>query len=178
MAIVTAQAQLVALFNAKNSGLAQALAVGDVDFGAVAAYTPADGQDTRNSKLTITAKSDSAHFTGDKELHFTRLAASIVGAKAVTDDQADWDTDAELLAFLNADVIAAGKTQDAFALSELTITRTDGADADAGKKIIKVDLNAGHIKYLPGTIATYTITQEIVKQDLSASNGELDGFTA
>lgn len=178
MAIVTAQAQLVALFNAKNPSLAQALAVADVDFGAVATYTPADGQDTRNSKLTITAKEGNTHFTGAKELHYTRLAAEVVGAKAVTDDQADWDTDAEVLAFLNADVIAAGKTEDAFALGDLTITRTDGADADAGKKIIKVDINAGHIKYLPGTIATYTITQEIVQQDLSATNGELDGFTA
>lgn len=40
MAIVSAQAQLVALFNAKNTGLAQALVVADIDFGAVAAYTP------------------------------------------------------------------------------------------------------------------------------------------
>ncbi len=171
----TAQAQLVALFNADNSGLAQALAESDVTFGAVAEYTPADGGDTRNSKLTITAVAESTHFTGEKELHYTRLTAGIVGAKAVTADQADWDTDAEVLAFLNADVVTAGKTDDAFAASELTFTRTDGEN---GEKIIKVDINAGHLKYLPGTVATYTVTQEIQKTDLSSTNGELNGFSA
>lgn len=170
----TAQAQLIALFNTGNSGLAQALAESDVTFGAVAAYTPADGSDTRNSKLTITAVSESTYFSGEKELHYIRLAAGIVGAKAVTDDQADWDTDAEVLAFLNADVVTAGKTDDAFATSELTFTRTDGEN---GEKIIKVDIKAGHLKYLPGTVATYTVTQEIQKTELSSTNGELNGFS-
>lgn len=174
----SAKAQLIALFNTANASLPQALAEADVTFGAVAAYTPADGGDTRNSKLTLTAVAESTHFTGEKELHYTRLAASIVGAKAVTDDQADWDTDAEVLAFLNADVAAAGNTVDQFALADLTITRTDGADGDAGKKIIKVDINAGHIKFLAGTLATYTITQEVTKTDLSSTNGELNGFSA
>lgn len=173
MAIKSFQEQLVALFNAKNSSLAQALTVADVDFGAAAAL--AGGTGGRNTKLTVTAKAESTHFTSALELHYIRLAANVVGAKAVTDDQADWDTDAEVLAFLNADVIAAGKTEDAFALSELTITRTDGEN---GAKVIAVDIKAGHIKYLPGQLAVYTITQEIVKTDLSAANGELDGFTA
>ncbi|ANZ50601.1 hypothetical protein STRATTON_176 [Erwinia phage vB_EamM_Stratton] len=171
----TAQAQFIAMFNADNTGLAQALVEADVTFGAVAEYDPADEADTRNSKVTLTAVAESTHFTGEKEFHFTRLAASIVGAKAVTDDQADWDTDAEVLAFLNADVITAGKTDDAFALSELDIVRTDGAD-DA--KVITVTIKAGHLKFLPGDVAVYTITQEITKTDLSTTNGELNGFTA
>ncbi|QVW56304.1 hypothetical protein pEaSNUABM6_00168 [Erwinia phage pEa_SNUABM_6] len=174
MATITPQAQLVALFNAKNSSLPQALAVSDVTFGAVAEYTPGDGSDTRNSKLTITAASESEHFTGSKELHYTRLSSGIVGTKAVTADQADWDTDEEVLAKLNADVIAAGKTSDAFAASDLTITRSDG---DNGAKVIDIRINAGHIKYLPGQVATYTITEEIQKTDMSTTNGELDGFT-
>ena len=174
MAIVSAQAQLVALFNAKNTGLAQALVVADIDFGAVAAYTPADHKDKRNAKLTITAKSGSEHFTGEKELHYTRLAgAALVGNKALTEDQADWDTDEEVLAKFNADVIAAGKTEDAFVASELTFTRTDGG---SGEKIITVAIKAGHIKYIEGDAAVYTITQVVVKTDLGTTDGELSGF--
>ncbi|QVW28678.1 hypothetical protein pEaSNUABM8_00181 [Erwinia phage pEa_SNUABM_8] len=175
MAIVSAQAQLVALFNTKNSGLAQALAVADVDFGAVAELT--GGSEGRNSKVTITAKAGSTHFSGEKELHYIRLAAGIVGAKAVTADLADWDTDDEVIAFLNADVITAGKTEDAFVASELTISRS-GAGTDEDPQVIVVAIKDGHIKYLAGTVATYTVTQEIVKTDLASTNGELDGFTA
>lgn len=174
MAVISAQDQLVALFNAANSGLANPLTSADVTFGAVADYAPADSGDTRNSKLTITATAESANFTGEKELHYTRIdSLNIIGAKAVTADQADWDTDEEVLAFVNADLITAGKTEDAFALSELTITREDG---DGGEKIITVMVKEGHIKYQPASLAVYTVTQEVVKTDLSTTNGELDGF--
>lgn len=174
MAVISAKDQLVALFNAANSGLASPLTSADVTFGAVAEYSPADSGDTRNSKLTITATAESANFTGEKELHYTRIdSLNIIGAKAVTADQADWDTDEEVLAFVNADLIAAGKTEDAFALSELTITREDGSN---GEKVITVMVKEGHIKYQPASLAVYTVTQEIVKTDLSTTNGELDGF--
>lgn len=173
MAIKSFQEQLVALFNTKNSSLPQALTVADVDFGAVA--TLEGGTAGRNSKLTITAKAESVHFSSALELHYIRLAAAVIGAKAVTDDQADWDTDEEVLAFVNADLIAAGKTEDAFALTDLTIERTDGED---GKKVITVNVKDGNIKYLPGVLATYTVTQEIVKTVLSTTDGELDGFKA
>lgn len=171
MAIKSFKEQLVALFNTKNSSLAQALTVADVDFGAVA--TLEGGSAGRNSKLTITAKAESVHFTGALELHYTRLPPTFVVDKPVTDDLADWDTDEEVLAFVNADVIAADRTQDAFALSELTIDRTDGED---GVKVITVSVKDGNIKYLPGVLATYMVTQEIVKTDLSTTDGELDGF--
>lgn len=170
MAIKSFQEQLVALFNTKNSSLPQALTVADVDFGAVA--TLEGGTAGRNSKLTITAKAESVHFAGALELHYTRLAVSF-GAKAVTDDQADWDTDVEVLAFVNADLIAAGLSEDALALTDLTIERTDGEN---GAKVITVNVRDGNIKYLPGVLVTYTVTQEIVKTDLSTTNGELDGF--
>lgn len=169
----TAQSQLVAIFNTDNPSLAQALTDTDVTFGAVAEYAPADETDTRNTNVSITAVEDSTHFTGTKELHYTRLAASVVGAKAVTDDQADWDADDEVLAFLNADVISAGKPDDSFVASELELVRTDGEN---GEKIITIAIKAGHLKYLPGTLATYTITQEVQKTDLSSTNGELNGF--
>lgn len=174
MAIVTPEAQLVALFNAKNSGMPQALTVADVDFSVASVLD--GGSEGRNSKATITAKTGSEHFTGAKELHYTRLAASIVGAKAVTADLADWDTDAEVLAILNADVIAAGKTEDAFELDELTITR-DGTGTDEDPMVITVALNPGHLKYIDGQVAVYTVTEEIQKTDLSGTDGELDGFT-
>lgn len=175
MAIKSAKDQLIALFNAKNPSLPQALTADDVTFGAVAAYAPADGGDTRNSKLTITATEGNAHFKNALELHYTRKAAGIVGAQAVTADQADWDTDAEVLAFLNADVITAGQTEDAFAEADLTFTRTDGEN---GAKVIEVAIKDGHLKFLAGVVATYTITQEVTQSDLSAANGELDEFDA
>lgn len=155
MAIKSFQEQLVALFNTKNSSLAQALAVSDVDFGAVADLDGGTGG--RNTKVTLTAKAESTHFTSAIELHYIRLSAGVVGPKAVTADQADWDTDEEVLAFVNADVIAAGKTEDAFALSELTITRTDGED---GAKVIDVAIKDGHIKYLAGQLVTYTVPKK------------------
>lgn len=173
MAIKSFEEQLVALFNAKNGSLAQALSADDVTLSVATAL--AGGTEGRNTKLTLTAEAASVHFTGSKEIHYIRLPAAIVGAKAVTDDQADWDTDAEVLAFLNADVIAAGATEDAFTAAELSFERTDGG---SGEKIITVTVNPGHLKYLEGTVATYTITQEIVKTDLSTTDGELDGFTA
>ncbi|ANZ48459.1 hypothetical protein BIZ78_gp116 [Erwinia phage vB_EamM_Caitlin] len=174
MAIVTPQAQLVALFNAKNSGLAQALTVADIDFGTVSVLDGGTGG--RESKVTITAKAGSEHFTGAKELHYTRLAAGIVGAKAVTAALADWDTDEEVLAVLNADVITAGKTEDAFALADLTIGRT-GTGTDEDPMVITITINAGHLKYNEGQVAVYTVTEEIQKTDLSGTDGELDGFT-
>lgn len=116
MAVISAKDQLVALFNAANSGLP--------------------------SPLTAA-------------------------------DQAEWDTDEEVLAFVNAELFGDGETEDPFALSELTITREDGS---SGEKIITVKVKEGHIKYQPASLAVYTVTQPIVKTDLSTTNGELGGF--
>lgn len=173
MAVVSAKLQLIALFNAKNPSLSPALTEADVDFGAPADYTPS-GEDTRNTKLTITAKSGNEYFIDAKELHYTRdVSEGVVGAKALTEYQADWDTDDKVLTKLNADLITAGKTKDAFAVGELTFTRTGGRDEAL---VIEVAVKANHIKYLPGKLATYTITEPILKTDLSGTNGELDPF--
>lgn len=173
MAIKSFSEQLVALFNAGNASMAQALSVADVDLSIATALD--SGTAGRNSKVTLTAKAESVHFTSAVEVHYIRLAASIVGAKAVTADLADWDTDEEVLAILNADVIAAGKTEDAFTAEELSITR-DGTGTDEDPLVITVAIKPGHLKYLDGTVATYTVTEEIQKIDLSTTNGELDGF--
>lgn len=175
MAIKSFKEQLVALFNAKNSSLAQALTVADVDISVASALDGGTGG--RDTKATLTAKAESEHFTSAIEVHYTRLSPAIVGPKAVTADLADWDTDAEVLAILNADVITAGKTEDAFTLEELSIERT-GTGTDEDPMVINVTVNAGHLKYLEGQVATYTVTEEISKTDLSTTNGELDGFTA
>lgn len=173
MAIKSFSEQLVALFNAGNASLAQALTVADVTVGAV--DTLEGGAAGRNSKVTLTAKAESEHFSNAIELHYIRLSSGIVGPKAVTADLADWDTDEEVLAILNAAVITAGKAEDAFTLDELTITR-NGAGTDEDPLVITVAIKPGHLKYLDGTVATYTVTEEIQKIDLSTTNGELDGF--
>lgn len=172
MAIKSFKAQLIALFNAVNSSLPQALTEADVDVGVVTELVGGTGN--RDSKVTLTAKAESTHFENTLELHYARLSSGIIGPKAVTADLADWDTDEEVLAIFNADVITAEKTEDAFTLAELTISREDGED---GAKIINVSINEGHIKYHPGQAVTYTVTEEIQKTDLSTTNGELNGFT-
>lgn len=173
MAVISAKDQLIALFNSSNPGLTPPLTAADVALSAVSAYTPGDGGDTRNSKVTMTGEIASQYYTGEKELHFTRLTGNgLLGDKSLTEDQADWDTDEEVLARFNADMLTLNGV-DAFTLEELTINRTDGQDTD---KIIVVHINAGHLKFLEGDAATYFIKQPIVKTDLSTTDGELNGF--
>ncbi|MGL5397355.1 MAG: hypothetical protein ACRDBQ_19060 [Shewanella sp.] len=173
MAVVSAKAQLIAIFNAKNLSMSPMLSESDVDFGAPAAYNPGGG-DTRNTKLTITAKAGNEHFINSKELHYTReISEGVIGPKALTEDQAGWDTDDKVLVKINADMITVGKTNDGFSVGELTFTRTGGSGEPL---VVEVAVKAGHIKYLPGKLATYTITQPIVKVDLSATDGELNEF--
>ena len=78
-----------------------------------------------------------------------------------------------MLAFVNAELFGDGETEDPFALSELTISREDGS---SGEKVITVMVKEGHIKFQPVSLGVYTVTQPIVKTDLSTTNGELDGF--
>lgn len=173
MAIISAKDQLVALFNAKNPNLAIPLTSADIDFGAVSAVTPSTNY-PHTARITITAKTASPNFQGEKTLYYYRLPASVlVGAKNLSANQADWDTDEEVLAKFNAHVIEVGRTEDEFALSELTITRETGED---GKEIITVTIKAGHIKYIEGVAAVYTITNDS-RVDLATTNGELDGYS-
>lgn len=73
-------------------------------------------------------------------------------------------------------MVAKGYADDAFAEGELTIEKSDG---DSGAKVYTVKVNAAHIKFLAGTIATFTYTNPVPpKVELSGLEGELDGFTA
>ena len=73
-------------------------------------------------------------------------------------------------------MVTKGYTDDAFAESELTIEKSEGG---SGAKVYTVKVNEGHIKFLAGTIATFTYSNPAPeKVALSGLEGELDGFTA
>ena len=169
--------QLIEAVKAKNPETASKLTVNDVDFGAVEAYTPTGKSDARNTKVVLTAKESSANFTGNKEFHYIRLAsANLIGAKAYQQEGSlDLENDA-IVTKLNQEMVTKGYVDDAFAVGELTIEKTNG---ESGAKVYTIKVNAGHIKFLPGTIATFTYTNPVPpKTALSGLDGELDGFTA
>lgn len=169
--------QLIEAVIAKNSQTASKLTVADVDFGAVEVYTPTAKSDARNTKVVLTAKESSANFTGNKEFHYIRLASdNLIGAKAYEQEGSlDLENDA-IVTKLNQEMVTKGYTDDAFAEGELTIEKTDGA---SGAKVYTVKVNDAHIKFLAGTIATFTYSNPAPeKVALSGLEGELDGFTA
>lgn len=169
--------QLIEAVKAKNPDTASKLTVEDVTFGTVEAYTPTAKSDTRNTKVVLTAKETSANFTGNKEFHYIRLASeNLIGAKAYQQEGSlDLGNDV-IVTKLNQEMVAKGYADDAFAVGELTIEKSDG---ESGAKVYKVKVNAAHIKFLPGTIATFTyINPPPPKVALSGLEGELDGFTA
>lgn len=166
--------QLIEAVKAKNPETASKLTVEDVDFGAVEAHS---GNGGRNTKITLTAKGQSANFTGAKEFHYIRLASQdLIGAKSY--EQAG-NLDLEnsvIVAKLNEEMVTKGYADDAFAEGELTIDKTDG---DSGAKVYTVKVNEAHIKFLAGTIATFTYSNPAPKKvALSGLEGELDSFTA
>ncbi|MLM10827.1 hypothetical protein DPP04_08800 [Salmonella enterica subsp. enterica] len=172
----TFQQQLIDAVNAKNSSLEHPLTVGDVDFGAVAAYTPTGEDDTRNTKVVLTAKAESANFTGNKEFHYIRLVAeSLIGTKTVTDATTDVANDV-IVAALNADMVTKGYAEDAFTAEELEIQKTDAGE---GGFNYTVQVKEGHIKFQAGMIATYQYRLPAPpKVALDGLDGELEGFTA
>lgn len=164
--------QLIDAVKAKNPDTASTLTVEDVDFGAVAEFS---GDAGRNTKITLTAKAESQNFKGEKEFHYTRLSCDIVGEVDVTAPATDFDSPAKIVAKVNAAMAEKGYTDDEFGENDLqTISR----DED-GKTIYVVTVVAGHLKFLPGTVATYKVTPPAPeKVALSGLEGELDGFTA
>lgn len=169
--------QLIEAVKAKNPETASKLTVEDVNFGAVELYTPSGEGDNRNTKVVLTAKEESANFTGSKEFHYIRLASdNLIGAKAYEQEGSlDLENDA-IVTKLNQEMVTKGYADDAFAVGELTIEKTDG---ESGAKVYTVKVNEGHIKFLAGTIATFTYTNPVPpKAALDTLNGELDGFTA
>lgn len=167
----TFQQQLIDAVNAKNSSLDPALAVTDVDFGAVSEFS---GEAGRNTKITLTAKEDSQNFKGEKEFHYIRLSCDIVGEVEVTAPATDFDSAAKIVAKVNAALAEKGYTDDEFGENDLqTISREED-----GKTIYVVTVVAGHLKFLPGTVATYKVTPPAPpKTALSGLEAELDGFT-
>lgn len=172
----TFQQQPIDAVNAKNSSLEHPLTVADVDFGTVELYSPSGDSDTRNTKVVLTAKEESANFTGNKEFHYFRLVAeSLIGTKTVTDATTDVANDV-IVAALNADMVTKGYVDDAFTAEELEIQKTDAGD---GGYNYTVQVKEGHIKFQAGMIATYQYRVPAPeKVALSGLEGELDGFTA
>ncbi|MEN7074303.1 hypothetical protein ABFB94_12030 [Escherichia coli] len=170
----TFKLQLIEAVIAKNPGTASNLTVDDVDFGAVEAHSGSGG---RNTKITLTAKEASANFTGNKEFHYTRLASdNLIGAKAYQQEGSLELENGVIVAKLNEEMVTNGYVDDAFAEGELTIEKSDG---ESGAKVYTVKVSEGHIKFLAGTIATFTYTNPAPeKVALSGLEGELDGFTA
>lgn len=164
--------QLIEAVIAKNSETASALTVGDVNFGAVEAHSGTGG---RNTKITLTAKEESANFTGSKEFHYIRLASQgLIGAKAYEQAGSLDLENSAIVTKLNEEMVTKGYVDDAFAESELTIDKSEG---DSGAKVYTVKVNEGHIKFLAGTIATFTYSNPAPeKVALSGLEGELDGF--
>ncbi len=172
----TFQQQLIDAVNAKNSSLDPALTVADVDFGAVSEASPSGDSDTRNSKITLTAKAESQHYKGEKEFHYTRLVSqSLITLTEVTAETTEVE-DSVIIAKLNEDIVAKGYTDDEFKAEELTIQKADAGD---GNFNYTVSVNEGHIKFLAGQIAVYSYKKPAPeKVALSGLEGELDGFTA
>lgn len=173
----TFQQQLIEIVIAKNNQTASKLTVNDVDFGDVQVYTPTAKSDTRNTKIVLTAKESSANFTGNKEFHYIRLASdNLIGAKAYQQEGSLDLENSVIVTKLNEEMVAKGRDDDAFAESELTIQKTNGEN---GAKVYTVKVNDGHIKFLAGTIATFTYSAPAIeKVALNGLEGELDGFTA
>lgn len=166
--------QFIEAVKAKNPETASNLTVDDVDFGAVEAHS---GDAGRNTKITLTAKAESQNFKGAKEFHYIRLASQdLIGAKAY-EQAGNLDLgNSDIVTKLNEEMVTKGYVDDYFAESELTIEKSEGG---SGGKVYTVKVNDGHIKFLAGTIATFTYTNPAPeKVALSGLEGELDGFTA
>lgn len=166
--------QLIDAVKAKNPDTASKLTVEDVNFGAVEAHS---GDAGRNTKITLTAKEESANFTGSKEFHYIRLTSQdLIGAKAYEQAGSLDLENSAIVTKLNEEMVTKGYADDAFAESELTIEKSEGG---SGAKVYTVKVNEGHIKFLAGTIATFTYSNPAPeKVALSGLEGELDGFTA
>ncbi|EEQ1107319.1 hypothetical protein HC155_004714 [Salmonella enterica] len=164
--------QLIEAVKAKNPETASNLTVGDVDFGVVEAHS---GSGDRNTKITLTAKAESQNFKGEKEFHYIRLASQdLIGAKAYEQAGSLDLENSAIVTKLNEEMVTKGYVNDAFAEGELTIEKTDG---EHGAKVYTVKVNEAHIKFLAGTIATFTYTNPVPeKVALSGLEGELDGF--
>lgn len=173
---VTYKKQLIALYNAANPDLAHQLTDADVKFSAATAN--AEG---KNSKVTMTAQVASENFKGAVELHYDRLEPGVVGRIEMTDDLSRWVDQNELRAWLQL-YLTKVKPTDMVAPADVTYTTKDQKDEhdNITLRTVTCTVNAGHLKYKEGVMATFVVTPKPVDNriDLATTNGELDGFTA
>lgn len=81
----------------------------------------------------------------------------------------------------NQQLIEAVIAKNSETASNLTVGDVDfgTVEAHSGAKVYTVKVSEGHIKFLAGTIATFTYSNPAPeKVALSGLEGELDGFTA
>lgn len=166
--------QLIEAVIAKNPDKASALTVDDIDWGWISEISGSGG---RNTKITLTAKAESQNFKGEKDFHYIRLASQdLIGAKAYEQAGSLELENSAIVTKLNEEMVTKGYVDDEFAEGELSIVKTDG---DNGAKVYTISVKGGHIKFLPGTIATFTYTNPPhEKVALSGLDGQLDTFTA
>lgn len=173
---VTYKSQLVALYNAANPGLAHPLTDVDISFGKAA-----ENADGKNSKVTMTALEGSENFKGVIELHYDRLEPGVVGRIELTDNLSRWEDQNELRAWLQL-YLSKVKPTDMVAPDDVTYSTEDQKDEHENitLRTVTCTVNAGHLKYKEGVMATFVITPKVVDNriDLATTNGELDGFTA
>ena len=173
---VTYKNQLVALYNAANPDLAHPLTDADISFGKAA-----ENADGKNSKVTMTALEGSENFKGTIELLYDRLEPGVVGRIEMTDDLSRWVDQNELRAWLQL-YLTKVKPTDMVAPADVTYTTEDQKDEHENitLRTVTCTVNAGHLKYKEGVMATFVITPKVVDNriDLATTNGELDGFTA
>lgn len=174
MAKSTAQ-QLIDLINLKNNQLQTPLTLEDVDFGeGVSNYQPTEPGSSRNAKVTLTARSTSANFTGSKEFHYTRIpGVTVLGPQTynvATAEELEKNDD-QIVAILNELIQKRGWVDDEFAVGEVIVAKGAVTESTA---LYNCNVKGGNLKFQPGSLCTLTLR---VVTDMSTLNSELDGFT-
>lgn len=162
----TLQEEFIDLVNAKNPGLGLTLA--DVDFSDPSDYTPGEEGGTRNSVLTLTAKTESTGFKGSKDYHFTRFNFTHPNGEdavstMISDLDVYWQEDDYVLEQFNKAL-----PNHKISLSDVTISRT----TVDGHLRVKLKINPTHLKWQ----GAYVFEIYDGKTLLDNRDGELDGF--
>lgn len=173
----TNQMMLVALYNAANTELPHQVTDKEVTFGQPVALEKGD----KNTKVTMTARTESENFKGAIELHYDRLEPGVVGRIEVTDDLALWTGENELRDRLQF-YINKVKPDDSIAPGDVEYTTEDQKDEhdSVTLRTVTCTVTEQNLRYKPGVMATFVITPKVVDNriDLATTDGELDGFTA
>ncbi|QVW55785.1 hypothetical protein pEaSNUABM9_00204 [Erwinia phage pEa_SNUABM_9] len=166
----TLQEQFIDLVNEANPDLNLTLA--DVVFGDPAPYTPGAEGGTRNSVLTLTAKSESGTFKGSKEYHFTRYNLTHPNGEdtyswQVTDIHEPWQDDAYALKQFNLNLPNNWPTLDDVVISRWTVPE------EPDNLYVKIKMHDTLLKWWGSFVIIVT---DVGKQGLMFANGELTGF--